>query len=576
MRAAGPLGSGNGAPSGGSALAKPQASRRHPSRRNEPTTILIAALGGQGGGVLTDWIVHAARAENRIAQATSTPGVSQRTGATSYYVEIAAPGDCADAAPILGLAPVPGRVDILVCAELLEAARMLERGMSTPSRTTVVASTHRVYTTREKMSAADGRFDGERIVAAVRALSRRATLFDMEAIRARHGTAISAVLFGALAGSGVLPMSRAACADAIRAAGKGVDTSLAAFDEAFSRAREGDARTEAADAQAASRAPDAPLAALPPDLARGIAALPGPVAAIAAIGAAELVAYQDARYASTYLERVARVVIAEDRRATSPTRYPVACEAARSLALWMRYDDMIRVAQLKARASRLTRIRDEAGARGGEVVRVHDLFRPGALELAAILPARLGAWLERRALERRAAFSASLSSRGVIGTRTAPGRRLTLQTSSVSGALTLRMIAALRPFRPRSLRFAHEQRAIDDWLAAIDQALAADAAGAALDLARMARLIRGYGDTHATGRASFARILGAWRAQFAADPVCASASLRTHVAASLAAPGCEVAPVQRPGAAPAGSALPAVSARPGENPHAVPAAAHAR
>src|SRR5690349_14098766 len=93
------------------------------SSRNEPTSVLIAALGGQGGGVLTEWIVHAARSEGLVAQATSTPGVSQRTGATSYYVEIAAPPRLGAAPPVLGLAPLPGRVDVLVCAELLEAAR---------------------------------------------------------------------------------------------------------------------------------------------------------------------------------------------------------------------------------------------------------------------------------------------------------------------------------------------------------------------------------------------------------------------------------------------------------------------
>ena len=120
--------------------------------------MLIAALGGQGGGVLTDWIGHAARAQGLVVQATSTPGVSQRTGATTYYLEIAAVRAGRSAARARAHAAA-GRVDVLVCAELLEAARMLERGMCTPSRTTVVASTHRVYTTREKMSGGDGRFD---------------------------------------------------------------------------------------------------------------------------------------------------------------------------------------------------------------------------------------------------------------------------------------------------------------------------------------------------------------------------------------------------------------------------------
>jgi indolepyruvate ferredoxin oxidoreductase beta subunit len=47
-----------------------------------PVSILIAALGGQGGGVLTDWIVGAAEHAGLPAQATSIPGVAQRTGAT--------------------------------------------------------------------------------------------------------------------------------------------------------------------------------------------------------------------------------------------------------------------------------------------------------------------------------------------------------------------------------------------------------------------------------------------------------------------------------------------------------------
>ncbi|HEY3553913.1 MAG TPA: hypothetical protein VGL67_02290, partial [Casimicrobiaceae bacterium] len=71
------------------------------------TRILVAALGGQGGGVLTDWIVGAARAEGYVAQATSTPGVSQRTGATTYYVEIAAQPVNGEV-QVLGLSPVAG------------------------------------------------------------------------------------------------------------------------------------------------------------------------------------------------------------------------------------------------------------------------------------------------------------------------------------------------------------------------------------------------------------------------------------------------------------------------------------
>ena len=55
-----------------------------PQGNVRPLTILIAALGGEGGGVLTDWIVAAAASQNFPVQSTSIPGVAQRTGATTY------------------------------------------------------------------------------------------------------------------------------------------------------------------------------------------------------------------------------------------------------------------------------------------------------------------------------------------------------------------------------------------------------------------------------------------------------------------------------------------------------------
>lgn len=565
--------------------------------RHEPLALLIAALGGQGGGVLADWIVRAARTDGWIAQATSTPGVSQRTGATTYYVELAAPSPAASAtglpaaaaaacipAPppsrVLGLAPVPGRVDVLVCAELLEAARMLERGMSTPSRTTIVASTHRVLTTREKMGGAQACFDSAAIIDAAVALSRHAVLLDFEALRASHGSAIGAVLFGALIGSGALPIGRAACEDAIRASGKGVEASLAGFDAAFMRARsfpahrhdagvvDGRRDGEPAPTGLAASAGGAQVVAggrflqpLPTAIAQRIAGLPQRVRETADAGSRALIEYQDARYAARYLDRVERVAALEN---TAPsggvhdgTHDGVALETARHLALWMRYDDLIRVAALKSRASRFAAIRDDVDAPEDAIVRVYDFFAPSARELAAILPRRVGAWLERRfnAASRRAAM-AEAGAR-----RLSPSGRMKLESSSITGVVALRLAAALRPLRPHSLRFAREQQAIDDWLAALHQALSSDREArraAAIDLARLPRLIRGYGDTHAGGCASFDRILAAYREQCAVDPAGAGAALRSGVTAALSGPGCVApAPAGAAGGRPAAASSPA-------------------
>ena len=93
--------------------------------RVRPITIAIVALGGEGGGVLADWIVDLAEHGGYLAQATSVPGVAQRTGATIYYVELfaKAAARAAGREPVLGLLPMPGDVDVVLASELMEAAR---------------------------------------------------------------------------------------------------------------------------------------------------------------------------------------------------------------------------------------------------------------------------------------------------------------------------------------------------------------------------------------------------------------------------------------------------------------------
>jgi len=54
----------------------------------QPIAVLVCALGGEGGGVLAEWLVDAALRSGHSAQATSIPGVAQRSGATTYYIEV--------------------------------------------------------------------------------------------------------------------------------------------------------------------------------------------------------------------------------------------------------------------------------------------------------------------------------------------------------------------------------------------------------------------------------------------------------------------------------------------------------
>src|SRR5690606_1036788 len=107
--------------------------------------------------------------------------------------------------PVLALMPTPGDVDLVLASELMEAGRAVQRGLITPDRTTLIASTHRVYSMTEKMSMGDGRVDSEKLIGRTRAAAKRSIFFDMASTAEANGSVISAVLFGALAATGTLP-----------------------------------------------------------------------------------------------------------------------------------------------------------------------------------------------------------------------------------------------------------------------------------------------------------------------------------------------------------------------------------
>src|SRR3954454_23692237 len=336
-----------------------------------PITILIAALGGEGGGVMADWLIEAATACGYPAQATSIPGVAQRTGATTYYLEIFPIERSAlgGKEPVLSLTPSPANVDVMVASELIEAGRAMQNGYVNPERTTLIASTHRIYATVEKMQMADGRFDSERIASAAAQLARKAVLFDMRELAQKNGTIINAVLFGAMAGSGVLPFAREACEKAIRSGAGGAEASLRGF---------------AAGYDIAAGAKPAPAPAPAPKRATELDE-------VMRLGIERVTDYQGERYAALYRDRLAPFLAGDAG---------LAAEVARQLALWMSYEDIIRVADLKTRATRFERIRKEVGAKPGEPVLVIDYLKPGVEELASLLPPFLGrkliSWAERR------------------------------------------------------------------------------------------------------------------------------------------------------------------------------------
>ena len=427
----------------------------------KPITILVGALGGDGGGVLCDWIVAAAHAQGLGVQATQIPGVAQRTGATTYYLEVM---PAAGPQGVLALNPAIGEVDVALATELLEAGRMIFNGFVTPERTTLIASTHRVLAIGERTAMGDGSFDVGRLLRAVKERSKSQVLFDMDQAAEEAGGVINAVLLGALAGSGRLPIPDAAFEAAIREGGKSVDTNLAAF--AFGR---GHARGELEQAVREHQKRQAAAVGVEDLIERARKAFPAKSLDVVEEGIRRLSLYQDRKYAALYLDRL-------DGLAPDLVR-----DVARHLAVRMSFEDVIRVAQAKTAPDRMARIRAEVRAKPGEPVEITEHFKPGNEEIAAVLPPWAARWL----LARRP-FHLSMH----------------LRSTTIWGFARLRFLASLRWWRPRSFRYVEEQAEIERWLGAI-RAAAPLSLDLAREIAECARLIKGYGDTYKRGLGNY-------------------------------------------------------------------------
>ena len=453
---------------------------------NSVIKLAILAVGGQGGGVLTSWIESLARSQGYSTQATSVAGVAQRTGATIYYIEMA-PDRITD--PVFALAPAPGDLDIMIAAEMMEAGRAILRGFVTPDRTTLIASSHRALAVSEKMVPGNGLADSDEVHEAARLAAKHLILEDLETAARGAGSVISASLFGALAGSGALPFERDAFEAAIRHSGKGVETSLRAFAAGFDLAAQGGAPVSK----------PTPTPAIVPQgskkalkewqvLVDRTRHLPHAAQEMAHAGLRKTVDFQDLAYGAEYLDHLDLV----HQLDSAEQNWQLLQEAAKYIANAMAYDDVIRVADLKTRATRMARIRQDL-APETEVITVTDYLHPRGEEILALFPAGLGAKL-----------SGKPGARTLMDRLFNKGRRL--RSDRLSGFLLLYALGGLRNWRRRTLRHAQEQAHLDRWLA---EALrhAPERYDLAVEILRCRRLIKGYSDTHTRGQSKFDQVL---------------------------------------------------------------------
>jgi indolepyruvate ferredoxin oxidoreductase beta subunit len=453
-------------------------------------------MGGQGGGVLTDWIVQLAENHGWVAQSTSVPGVAQRTGATIYYIEAMPPLD--GRKPILSLTPTPGDVDVVMASEFMEAGRSILRGLVTPDRTTLIASNHRSFAIGEKITPGNGIADSGAVTGAIGVAAKNEIIFDMNALSIANGSVISAALFGALAGAGVLPFPRESYLDVIRAGEKGANASIRTFDAAFDRAQ--GKTQDAVPAAAQAKSSDTPTSVTTDPQLVALAArlkqeLPASAVAIAQAGLRKVVDFQDVAYGAEYLD-ILKSLHATDRNSGGAAHdFTFTQTAAKYLANAMSYDDVIRVADLKTRATRRARVEKELELSDNQLLQTTEFMHPRMEEVMGTLPAGLARWLDARP--------------GLVGwldRRINKGRRV--RTYSLPWFLALYAVGGMRGMRRRSLRHAVETAHRDEWLKVATDAVASNYQ-LGVEVLQCHRLVKGYSDTHSRGLSKFDKALSA-------------------------------------------------------------------
>ena len=465
---------------------------RYASER--PICVAVFAMGGQGGGVLSDWIVELAESQGWHAQSTSIPGVAQRTGATVYYVEMLRPK--ADRTPVLSLMPAQGEVDIVLATELMEAGRSILRGLATPDRTTLIASTHRLYAVAEKEKPGDAIVDPNVVMEATAVAAKRVVAFDMESVATKNNSVISACMFGALAASAILPFGRDSFEAIISSGGKGIAPSLNAFRAAHDHvAQSSVAIGPVVAAKTGKHFSPLPDSAGRPELDQLLARIrqfPAALQGMLFAGVKRVTDFQDPAYANEYLDRISKTYELDSMHGGAAKAYALTAAAAKYVAIAMAYDDAIRVAELKTRSHRYERVLKENAVGQGQIVYTTEYMHPRLEEVAGTMPAPLGRLMEAHPR--------------LFGWLFRKPRRV--RSGTVHWFLTLYLVAAFKRIRRTTLRHTRELAHLERWLS-LAAARISENYDLAVEIINARRLVKGYSDTHARGESKFDRVIGA-------------------------------------------------------------------
>jgi indolepyruvate ferredoxin oxidoreductase beta subunit len=475
-------------------------------RKSELLKILIPAVGGQGGGVLTEWLVQAFLLEGFEVQGISLPGLSQRAGSTVYYLEAIAKTDPSHKPVIFSQYPVPGEVDIILAQEFLELGRVLEQGYGS-DKTVIVSSTHRVYSTSEKMPLGSGIYSNENLRKLATNFSSLFIGFNALELAKENGLdelGINAILLGALAASDVLPVGEATFLKSIEQTDVAVKNNLRAFRLGWDHVKTGNYLLPKSDSQRRWEEYKKERAQkLGPKIGEGYLQLiaiierdyPPRLREILAEALFRLVDYQNLGYAEKYLHELGSI---HELDKQIKGGFRITEHFAKNLALWMSYEDGIRVAELKIKPERFKRIKEEIRLREDQIFSVEDYLKPDAEEIYGLLPNIIVSPIIRFTESRLFKKLWPVRKKITFGQKPV--------TTSFTGYSRLWLLTKLKPFRPYSYRYQKEHYLIRKYKTALEKFMERDYEIGCL-VAKSGAMIKGYGNVRRRMMETFRRFL---------------------------------------------------------------------
>lgn len=430
--------------------------------------ILIPSVGGLGVGVFVEWLSAAAIFQGLQPNVLNLPGVSQRAGRTLSYLEI---GN-----GTMPFSPFPerGRIDLIISQEFLELIRILKEGYG-GKNCRVLGTTYRYYTTYEKLSLKRDVYTYDNLRNVIEDNSEDHIVVDIYKMGIPDFT--NAHLLGLLCASGYLPVIRRESYEkAIGTVGIDPERNLRDFAsgyELLEKVKERSGSINQTTTRVNRFLPDGYIR----ESIEKLGSIYGKdVRDVLAEAVRQIIGYQDIGYAELFVCRVDELhaYILKSNVGTKLTS-EVIKEFAKTLAVRMMYEDVIRVAEKKVSKERFERIKRLYKIRDTDVFWIKDFFRPELDELYGILPYSLGKSLDRILSKHKISWKTEIS------------------TNHISGFLLLKGMSKLRFLRRHSFRYKRENALIEKYIEHVKRCLTHGLESAYL-AAKGGAIVRGYGD----------------------------------------------------------------------------------